>query len=63
MVTNVNGKAAIRINGKVKKVLDKATLIDCDGDEAWFPNDTYRDNKDGSIDIQEWIYKQKFPNG
>ncbi len=62
-VLNVNGQKAIRIPGKIIKVLDKATLIDCDGDQQWSPHNTFRDNRDGTIDIQQWIYDKKFPNG
>lgn len=64
MVSNINGKPAIRIAGKVKKRLDKAALIDCDGDEQWFPNGTFRENRaEGTVDIQEWIFRNKFPRG
>lgn len=65
----VNNQPAIRISGKVIKVYkDNFTkkvsrLCDCDGDKVWFPGSSVRDNEDGTIDIQEWIYYKKFPNG
>lgn len=62
-VLNVNGKAAIRITGKLILKKDFSSILDCDGDREWFPNNSYRVNNDGTIDIQEWIFKQKFPNG
>lgn len=63
-VLNINGQRAIRIKGKrLKPETIKAYLVDCDGDDQWFPKDTVRFNYDGTVDIQEWIYKKKFPNG
>lgn len=69
MDIQVNNKEAIRIKGKVIKVFkDSSTkkvsrLVDCDGDKIWFPGGCVRDNDDGTVDIQEWIYYKKFPNG
>jgi hypothetical protein len=62
-VLNINGQKAIRITGSVKKETKKAYLIDCDGDREWFPRSAVRINDDGTVDIQEWIYKLKFPKG
>ena len=62
-VVNVNGEAAIRIVGKMIKQTQAACLINCDGDLVWFPTNTVRVNADGTVDIQEWIFKEKFPNG
>jgi hypothetical protein len=61
----VNGKPAIRITGFFvkSKITPVAVLVNCDGDELWFPKSVVRDNHNNSVDIQEWIYKQKFPNG
>ena len=59
---NVNGQRAIRIKGKrLRQFTAKAILVDCDGDAEWFPWDTVRFNDDGTVDIQEWIIKKKFP--
>lgn len=60
MVTNVNGQTATRISAMKLSETSEATLWDCEGDEVWLPNSTFRDNKDGTIDVQDWIYKQKF---
>ena len=63
-VLNVNGPRAIRIKGKkLRPETVKAYLIDCDGDEEWFPKDSIRLNDDGTVDIQEWIFKLKFSKG
>lgn len=63
-IININGKPAVRIKGKkLRPETIKAYLIDCDGDEAWFPKDCIRFNLDGTVDIQEWIFKKRFPKG
>lgn len=61
-IPNVNDKPATRIKAKLIKALDKAVLWDCEGDEVWLPKTTFRDNKNGTIDVQDWIYNQKFNN-
>jgi hypothetical protein len=58
----VNGKPAVRIVGTVVTKLKNASLLDCDGDQEWFPNSTYKEYSNGTLEIQEWIYKKKFPN-
>lgn len=63
IVPNVNGKCAIRIKGKLLKETQHACLVDCDGDEEWFPKKTVRANPDGTVDVAQWIYKEKFPHG
>lgn len=62
-VQNVNGQKAIRIKGKLVKETQHAFLVDCDGDEEWFPKKSVRFNPDETVDIQLWIYKEKFPHG
>ncbi len=66
-VLNINGQKALRFDAKIQKLYgsDKAVFVDfSDGEKPQiFPLSCIRDNKDGTIDIQEWIYKQKFPNG
>ena len=63
-IPNIDGKRAIRIIGKrLKPETAKSVLVDCDGDAAWFPWSCVRFNEDGTVDIQEWIYKKRFPNG
>ena len=48
---------------RLRQFTAKAILVDCDGDAEWFPWDTVRFNDDGTVDIQEWIIKKKFPKG
>lgn len=63
-VINVNGKTAIRVNGHVCLEKGTSALVDIDGDKVWLPVSTFRVNaRDKSIDIQEWIFNQKFPKG
>ncbi len=63
-VLNINGKRAVRIKGKkLNPETMKSYLIDCDGDAMWFPMDCVRFNNDGTVDIQEWIFKIRFPKG
>ena len=59
-IVNINGKPATRIKGILVENNRLASLFDCEGDKIWLPNSTVRDNEDGTIDIQDWIYKQKF---
>jgi hypothetical protein len=61
---NVNGQRAIQIKGKLLRETLNAYLLDCDGDQEWFPKNTVRVNHyQQTIDIQEWIFKIKFPKG
>ena len=63
IIPNIDGKIAVRIAGRVKKTTKQAAFVDCDGDNEWFPLACIRDNKNGTVDIQEWSFKLKFPNG
>lgn len=63
IVTNINGRPAIRVSGKIEAGTNKATLINFDGDAFWVPNDMWRKGTSGTIEIQEWKYKKLFPNG
>ena len=49
-----------RINAKELKSTEKATQFDCEGDIVWLAKSTFRDNKNGTIDIVDWVYIQKF---
>jgi hypothetical protein len=63
----LNGKAAVRIaaryirsfrrKGKVSK------LFDCEGDEVWFPSEYIKDEGEGIILIEKWLYDAKVNNG
>lgn len=63
LIPNVNGKAATRITAKVLTETPQAYYLDCEGDKHWIPKSACRLNKGGTVDLQDWIYKQKFPNG
>jgi hypothetical protein len=64
MVTNIDGKPAVQVNAKVVHETEKAVLLDCDGDQKWFPKSTVRlDRANNLADIQTWIYDQQFPQG
>lgn len=71
-----NGKPAFRVAGRIMRETDKAFLLLVDGDENWFPKNTieiknvkeHPNRTNGHktthfIHIQEWIYKEKFPQG
>lgn len=61
---NVNGKSAYRIIGFKIAETGEAVYLNCEGDKHWFPKSSVRlDASNGTVDIQDWIYKQKFPKG
>ena len=44
--------------------LDKAILFNCDGDEVWLPiSQIIVDRTNEKIELPEWLFKEKFPNG
>lgn len=59
-VLNINGQRAVRINAEYVKETEKAILLNCEGDEQWFPKSSVRNNKDGTWDVTEYMYNQKF---
>lgn len=57
----VNGKPAIRINATEKYRTSKGgVLLDCEGDEHWFPASTIEVEDNGTVLIQEWKYDAIF---
>lgn len=61
---HVNGKSATKINARMVRSSVNAVLLNCEGDEEWFPRSTVEyDHKEHIALVQDWIYKQKFPNG
>ena len=66
---NIQGQPAITISGKIikefknRQTMKISVFVDCDGDKEWFPKSAVKDNEDGTVSIQEWIYKIKFPKG
>lgn len=62
----VNGIPAIRITGFIKKgslTRGGAVLVNCDGDEVWMPGRCVKDNFNNTVNIQVWLYNEKFPKG
>ncbi len=62
-IPNVEGKAAVRVTGRIMSASIKGADIDCDGDQAWFPKGTYRVVDKNTIDIQKEWFERRFPNG
>jgi hypothetical protein len=60
-IVNIDGKPAVRIDCKIiaDKPTYKAILIKYCDEEFWIPRAIMRDNKDGTIDLQEWFYENK----
>ena len=46
-----------RKNARTKKI---AALVLVNGRREWFPNSAVKDNLDGTLTIDDWIYKKKF---
>lgn len=65
----LNDKPAIRIEGtfikayKSIKTGKASVLCDCEGDEVWFPKQCISINPDGTILVEEWLYKAKVEAG
>lgn len=63
-IHNVNGKAAYRITAKYLAQTEQAYYMDCEGDKHWFPKTSVRwDAKNEKLDVQDWLYKVRFPKG
>lgn len=60
MVVNVNGSPSVRIDCKivVDKAHLKAILVEYCEEQFWLPRSVLRDNKDGTIDVQEQWYEK-----
>ena len=51
------------ISAKLVKELDKAWLLDCEGDREWFPKSKCTfDPKKGELEAPKWLLREKFPN-
>lgn len=60
---NINGVAAVKINAKVLKIYQNSILLNCEGDEVWFPTAHIKINKDGTVLIEKWLYDAKVAEG
>lgn len=57
----VNDKPAIKMYATEITRTDNAVLLDCEGDEHWFPLSTVEINKnEDTVLVQEWKYNQTF---
>jgi len=60
-IVNIGGRATVRIDCKI--LLNAPTLdaikIEYCSEKFWVPKSIMRDNKDGTIDLQEWFYNKK----
>jgi len=53
----------IIIEATLLKELDKAWLLDCEGDQRWFPKSECSFNaKKNELEAPKWLLQQKFPN-
>ena len=63
----LNGKHAIKINARLIRSFSRkgktSQLFDCEGDEVWFPSEFVKDNKDGTILVEKWLYDKKVEEG
>lgn len=62
-IRNVGGIPTVRVKGKPVKQIDVATLFDCEGKKVWLQNNAIRDNKNGTVDVQVWLFEKKIKNG
>ena len=56
-------EAEITINATLVRETASAWLLNCDGDEVWFPKSQVRFKiADNSVTLPNWLYRQKFSN-
>ena len=63
----LNGKAAARIAARYIRSFKRkgkiSKLFDCEGDEVWFPSEYIKEEVEGTILIEKWLYDKKVNNG
>lgn len=59
----LNNIPAVKIKAEIIRVYGKNVLMDCEGDEVWFPGDRVEINPNGTILIEEWLYNAKVKEG
>lgn len=59
----LNGKPAIKINAKKMWNWGESTLMNCEGDQVYFPTKCIQINDDGTMLIEEWLYNAKVKEG
>lgn len=56
-------KDGIIIAASFVKELDKAWLLNCEGDQEWFPKSLCNfDPIKGELEAPKWLLRQKFPD-
>lgn len=51
------------ISATLVKETDKSLLLDCEGDQVWFPKSQVNFNDDKKeLEAPRWLLKEKFPN-
>lgn len=58
----IAGKKAIRVKARIKTSTEKAHLVDYLMKKEWFPTFAVKDNLDGTLDIIESMFEEKFTN-
>jgi hypothetical protein len=54
----INNTPAVKIKAELIRVYGKNILMDCEGDEVWFPKDRIEiDSAESTMLIEEWLYK------
>jgi len=59
----LNNVPAVRIAAKLIKQGPNTVLMDCEGDEVWFPKKHVQIEEDGTMLIEEWLYNAKVRKG
>lgn len=63
----LNGKPAIRIAARKLRIFKRAgktnILFDCEGDQVWLPGAFIKEEANGTILIEEWLYNAKVAEG
>jgi hypothetical protein len=60
----IHTQPAVKINAKLIKALDKASLYDCEGDKIWIPNSKHQYNtKEQTVLVEKWFYDIKVAEG
>ena len=59
----INGNSTVKINAELITKTDKAILLNCEGDEVWFPLSKVEYNEDKTVYIEEWLYDKLIEEG
>ena len=59
----LNDIPAVRIAAKLIKQGPNTVLMDCEGDEVWFPKKHIEIEKEQTMLIEEWLYNAKVSKG